>query len=726
MKQHFSEITGLWIVKVIILNDKSESRTVKLGIPLTEACIGMEIISSFVDVNKQKKDVLVLLLKSGHLYLYNDSEIESYLLKSQSKSNPSPPNHVMAKLPYYDRRITSAKLYASFLSPSSFTEEDNVFFPNKFPHFLSVDRKENMVPVSARFEGFAKIKRFYITGHQDGAINFWDASFPLFVLMLSIKPQSEEGSATSVTALHFELSSQVLICGDQSGSVRIISFKREQTASEHILSFLQAKQGANYTIQTTKLKGAILSLSINPESKHLAIGTDKGYVFVIDIEGSNILYQKQFPTQIYSGVISLQFENCNHNGYVKNVLLVATEESSVIAVEEDSGNELSSNGIHTKKPCRCLLMQILDVSPDGMCIAHCKELNQENHDKDNASNQSLLLLCSENTVRIYSLNHAVQGIKKSHCKKKLSGSCCFASIICGHSSEIGLALFFTTGKLEIRSLPDLTLLKESTARGVINSTSKPSPNLNATICSSSDGELIIVTGDQEISIFSVLLQNGFNRNVESINKVYRRDVVMPQESSPMTPKEKKKGIFSMVVKDSKASKSKNKDEHAPEDSPAVTLEELAAIFSTANFPLPIEGINDSVKDEEKVELDINDIELEDNEEKPKGMNFSILTKQNLGKKLQEIRGILKPKSDEKLDVEMDKNENEKATGSVNQIKKKYGYAASNESNASSIAKEKLKENTKKLQDTGARSSEMHDTARSFSSMAKELLRISHK
>lgn len=42
-----------------------------------------------------------------------------------------------------------------------------------------------------------------------------------------------------------------------------------------------------------------------------------------------------------------------------------------------------------------------------------------------------------------------------------------------------------------------------------------------------------------------------------------------------------------------------------------------------------------------------------------------------------IVGILKPKSEEKFDVEKDKNEDEKAIGSVDQIKKKYGYAAGN-------------------------------------------------
>lgn len=720
--------SGAYLLQAIILNDNSESRTIKLALPLTEPCLGMEIISSFNDGNKQKKDVLALLLKSGHLCLYVDSDIESFLLKSQSKSTPSIPNHIIVRLPYYDSRITAAKLYASSLPSSGPTEEDTLCLPDKFPHFLSVDKRENFVHASTRFEGFTKIKRLYITGHLDGAINFWDASFPIFLLILSVKPQQgedENASGSSVTALHFDFSSQILICGDQAGLVRILSFKKEQFSSETMFSFLQAKHGA-YNIQTIKLKGAILSASINTELKHLAVGTDKGYVFVIDIKGTSILYQKQFPTEIYSGTISLQFENCNHNGYVKNALLIATEDSSVIAVEGDTGNDLNNNGVHTKKPARCLLMQTLDISSDGVCTAHLQELTQEKHDKDNTTKQSVILLCSEKAVRLYSLNHAAQGIKKLHCKKKLSGHCCFASVVSSHSSGVGLALLFISGKLEIRSLPDLTLLRESAVRGFTNPSMKSFQNSNGAICCSSEGEFLMVNEDQEILFFSILLQKAVNRNLESISRIYQRGILMPQDSysNPInTQKEKKKGIFGLV---GVGSKSKNKEENNSEISSLYTVEDLSAMFSTANFQFTDETMNTSSKDQD-VELDIDDINLDDHIDKPKGRNFSALNKQNLGKKFQEFKGLLKPKSEDKLDTGKQKIDEETSPGSVDQIKKKYGYTTANETYIpSTIAKERLKDNTRKLQETGARSSEMQDTARSFSSMAKELLRVSQK
>lgn len=93
-------------------------------LPLTESCLAMELISCFSDQNKHKENALVLLLKSGHLCLYNDSEIEHYLLKSQSKSSPTLPNQLKVKLPFGDSAITITKLYTC--NPASSVPLDEV------------------------------------------------------------------------------------------------------------------------------------------------------------------------------------------------------------------------------------------------------------------------------------------------------------------------------------------------------------------------------------------------------------------------------------------------------------------------------------------------------------------------------------------------------------------------------------------------------------------------
>jgi hypothetical protein len=118
----------LIIVKqVVLLNEHTESRTIKLGLLLSECCVDMEIISTSSEQGKQhKQDSFLLLGKSGHVYLYDDTFIERYLLQCQSKSTPSLPKDVIAKLPLADSSITTSK----FISNNSnvFYSEDEVIW----------------------------------------------------------------------------------------------------------------------------------------------------------------------------------------------------------------------------------------------------------------------------------------------------------------------------------------------------------------------------------------------------------------------------------------------------------------------------------------------------------------------------------------------------------------------------------------------------------------------
>lgn len=82
-------------------------------------------------------------------------------------------------------------------------------------------------------------------------------------------------------------------------------------------------------------------------------------VYLLDTEGPTVLYQKHIASDISSGIISLQFETCSLQGFEKNFLVVATKDSSVLALDSDNGNMLSTNLIHPKKPSRALFMQIL-------------------------------------------------------------------------------------------------------------------------------------------------------------------------------------------------------------------------------------------------------------------------------------------------------------------------------------------------------------------------------
>lgn len=80
---------------------------------------------------------------------------------------------------------------------------------------------------------------------------------------------------------------------------------------------------------------------------------------LIDPESLNVLYQKHIASELSTGIVSMHFETCSFHGFEKNVLIVATKDSSVFALERDTGNTLSSGIVRPNKPSRALFTRIL-------------------------------------------------------------------------------------------------------------------------------------------------------------------------------------------------------------------------------------------------------------------------------------------------------------------------------------------------------------------------------
>lgn len=72
-----------------------------------------------------------------------------------------------------------------------------------------------------------------------------------------------------------------------------------------------------------------------------------------------MLYTKHITSDICPGIISLHFESCSVQGFEKNVIVVAMRDSSVFALDSDTGNMIGTNMVKPKKPFKALFMQIL-------------------------------------------------------------------------------------------------------------------------------------------------------------------------------------------------------------------------------------------------------------------------------------------------------------------------------------------------------------------------------
>ncbi|XP_020997668.1 uncharacterized protein LOC107487292 [Arachis duranensis] len=739
-----SEYASSNSVQVVLLNEQIESRTTKLGLHLSESCIDMEIISTSIDQNKHKQSSFLLLGKSGHVYVYDDSLIERYLLQNQSKSSSTLPKEMVVKLPMADSSITTAKFICNNTSMLNSGDEYYSQKIKNYPPLIPIEAsyKDGINLSSANFNGFSSVKNLYITGHSNGAITFWDASCPYFTPILQLKQQSENDFSLSgipLTALYFNINSPLLVSGDQSGMVRIFRFKPEPYASSFLSLTGGSKKGTDHVIQSMKLvktTGAVLCMNMDHYSKHLAVGSDQGNVSIIVIDGPCVLYQKNIASEISTGIISLQFVTCSLHGFEKNVLAVGTRDSSVLALDSETGNTLSAETVHPKKPSRALFMQVLgSITEDGL------DLREGNHVGDATTKQLYILLCSEKAAYVYSFVHATQGVKRVLYKKKFhSSSCCWASTFYS-SSNIGLVLLFTSGKVELRSLPELSLIEDASIRGFTYSSPKLKSLSDSQICCSSKGDIVVVNGDQEIFVVSLLVHRNIFRLLDSVTCIERNERMPSQEElapSPVSQKEKKKGIFSLVMKEFTGSKEKDVPSMEKED-PRESIRELSAILSNANFPSDADNSDNWTMHEDEPELTLDDIHLDDHVEKRKEQSIlGALNKKKLAGKLNAFKGRLKEKkgnNQKTPDNNKEEPQDEKA-GAVDQIKKKYGFSSSSSSSSRetgtsvvSIAKSaqgRLQDNTRKLQDINLRATEMQDTAKSFSSLAKQVLRTAEQ
>ncbi|KZV18927.1 hypothetical protein F511_17833 [Dorcoceras hygrometricum] len=101
-------------LQVVLVNEHTESRTIKLTLNPAESLVDLEIITSSIE--HKRHDSLLLLGKSSQIYSYDDCLIERYLVQCQNKSSPSLPKEQMVKLPYADSSITVTKFLTSLPS----------------------------------------------------------------------------------------------------------------------------------------------------------------------------------------------------------------------------------------------------------------------------------------------------------------------------------------------------------------------------------------------------------------------------------------------------------------------------------------------------------------------------------------------------------------------------------------------------------------------------------
>lgn len=108
---------------------------------------------------------------------------------------------------------------------------------------------------------------------------------------------------------------------------------------------------------------------------------------MVDFEGPTLIHEKHISSEICTGIISLQFQQCNLHGFEKNVLVVATKDSSVLTIDSSSGHAICTNPIQPNKPSKALFMRVLGNAYKSYIIFHSC-LSLRNHYEMPMSNKA--------------------------------------------------------------------------------------------------------------------------------------------------------------------------------------------------------------------------------------------------------------------------------------------------------------------------------------------------
>ncbi|CAK9173543.1 unnamed protein product [Ilex paraguariensis] len=619
------------------------------------------------------------------------------------------------------------------------------------------------IPSQLSFGEENRIERIYIAGYQDGSVRVWDATFPvlsfMFVLGHEVEGIEIAGASSSISALDFSSTTLSLAIGNEGGLVRIHSLsgsfggmnfqfvteaKREvhKVPLEHRLQCIAA-----FSI----LKSPVRTLQYLNNGVRLAVGFECGQVAVLDISTLSVLFLTDSVSASSSAVISVALktypntssDNLNHHekemlneSSSREVAFILTRDAHIIVMDGITGNMISSQPMHPRKESTAVSMYILESnvsntkafekqSPISSQDVEAKsELVQTNSQYQSDSTEveydtsseakylgqrytdSLILLCCEDALCLYSSNFVIQGENNYIHKVNLAKPCCWTTIFKKDGKECGLVMVYQTGVIEIRSLPYLEVVGETSLMATMRWNFKT--NMDKMMSSSDKGQITLVNGCEFAFISLLAFENDF-RIPEALPCLHDRVLAAaPDAAVSLSQSQKKKqstapGIIGGIIKGFKGGKVEQGVNLA--EAREITIAHLEGIFSRFLFSDPFKSIGD---DQKAVELNIDDIAIDE----PVPVTSSFVKSNN--------NKTDKEKERERL-FEGGSTDTKPKLRTREEIIAKYRKAGDT-SSVAAHARDKLVERQEKLENISRRTAELQSGAENFASMADELVK----
>lgn len=611
------------------------------------------------------------------------------------------------------------------------------------------------------------VERIYISGYQDGSVRIWDATCPILRIMFLLEgkvPGIEvDFQNASVSALDFCPLSMAMAVGNECGLVHVYKIQESSSGSSyHIVSETKhevhiIQHGDGYSCIATFIftNSPVTTLYFTNGGGKLVVGFESGQVAMLDMSSLSIIFCNDHISAARSPVISIarhvypqisaqmsspkKPNTDNPKNSADGVMVILTKDAHIIVLDSITGKIISSLSVQTKKDTAAISMYVIDESNDDTKITgekcpqdlpndkstqrdspkspkkddhseseRTKELEDQSCSFVPQSNKLLsdphLLLCCEDALLLCSLNSVVEGsiniIRKMHLVKH----CCWCATFRKKSEKTrGLILLYQTGDIEMRSLPELEVLAESSLMSVLRWNFKT--NMEKTMSFYDNGQISLVNGC-EIAFLSLLACGDEFRFPESLPSLHDKVLAAAADAAiSISANQKKKqgtahGILGGIMKGLKG-------EHSAElgKSSFTILEEY---FLKDPFIAPsATTIGDG-----EVELSIDDVEIDDS-----------LPIAPASPRI-ERKSKTKEKEREKL-FHGATNDAKPRVRSTQEIMTQYRFGG-DASAAAAHAKEKLVERQEKLERISRNTEELQNEAANFADMAHELAKAMEK
>ncbi|KAM7467960.1 hypothetical protein LguiB_015522 [Lonicera macranthoides] len=615
------------------------------------------ILSPCASAISSNSDASVLVLTNpGRLHFFDHASLSALSSESERKVSISSVEYPVV-IPSTDPIMTVAKLSIFTTVENSSKDLVEIVTRMKRGTKLNVAGGTHWpltggVANHMCFAEDGRVERVYISGYEDGSVQIWDATYPVFsllcVLEREIKGIEVAGSNASVSKLDFCSLTFGLAVGNKYGLVRLYNLNDslKETSFHYVTETkrevhnLPRGKGLNCRAVFCLLDSPVQALQFVNKGAKLSIGYECGQVAVLDMNSLSVLFLTGCVSTPTSPVISIawktymrsdghsksskesQPESKVPDGPPKELMFLLTKDSKVYVIDAGSGSMTGARPMHMKKDSAVISMYVMEgniaasvnePSKDNTSIG-IEQLEVEHNSlpevvpSEGSLKESLVLICCKDALQLYHTKSVLQGDNKSICKVKLRNSCCWTTIFKKDENICGLVLLYQTGVLEVRSLPDLELLKETSLMSILRWNFKA--NMDRTMTSTDNGQIALVNGS-EVAFISILTNEHDFRIPESLPCLHDKVLAAATEAAiGFSSNWKKKKVTSPrilggIVKGFKGGKVNTMDHNAYAKSDCSHLE---GVFLRNPFPDPPLNAPDN---QEAVELSIDDIEIDE-------------------------------------------------------------------------------------------------------------------